>query len=94
MVSKIRKTGAEPVFFFPPTRQNVGMQRSIRDALAERFPDVAIVGYIYEESYSPIYDKREFWVDAYHLGLNGSRYFSEVLSKDWANLVSSQEPEP
>lgn len=87
LVEQVRATGAEPVFLFPPTRRTVGPSRAIRDALAEQHPDVRRIEYLYEESYHPIYDQRYYWVDGGHLGLNGSRHFSELFSRDWLSQM-------
>lgn len=87
-IARTRQLGAEPVFLIPPSYVDIGEQRAIYESLVTRFPDIAVISYIVDEPRQALYDNPGYWVDNRgHLGLNGSRYFSTQLARDWAARI-------
>jgi hypothetical protein len=86
-LEKIRSAGANPIFLFPPTRESLGRQVAVRDAVKQNYPDIMVMDYLFDTHPLPLYFDESLWLDSGHLNDKGARVFSHMLANDWLTIT-------
>jgi hypothetical protein len=89
LIARIEAMGATPLFLFPPSRRDTGLQQATRDTLSTMVTSEQILDFTYSENPPEIYRQQELWMDSDHLNGRGSTVFSEQLAELWADAFRS-----
>jgi hypothetical protein len=90
-LEKIRSTGAEPIFIFPPTHNELGRQIAVREAVKQNYPDVTVMDYLFDTHPLKLYFDESLWLDSGHLNDKGARVFSRLLANDWLTIAAHRD---
>jgi hypothetical protein len=93
MIARIEAMGATPLFLFPPSRRDTGLQQATRDALSTMVASGQIIDFTYTDNPAEIYRQQELWMDVDHLSGRGSKIFSAQLARLWADTFHIGAPD-